>query len=251
MRVAYTVRGQGAPALVFVHGWLCDQTYWDGQVEAFSADHTVVTLDLGGHGRSGTDRPRWNMDLLGDDVRAVVEGLDIHDVVLVGHAMGARACLLAAADMPGRVRLVVPVDTMQNVEMEWDDGFWDETRREFERDFDVTCEQIAYSMFSSFADPDLVAHVAQDMCATPRDVAMNLFDAMRSYDPRAALEACPVPVRAIQGEFIPTNVAVNRRHGDFDAATVEDTGHFPHLERPDAFNDALRTWLQALRRPCD
>ena len=44
--------GQGTPALVFVHGWSCDRSYWAGQLEAFSRDFTVVAPDLGGHGES-------------------------------------------------------------------------------------------------------------------------------------------------------------------------------------------------------
>ncbi len=54
--IAYTVRGSGSPALVFIHGWMCDQSFWDAQVEPFSEFHTVVTIDLAGHGLSGMER---------------------------------------------------------------------------------------------------------------------------------------------------------------------------------------------------
>jgi len=33
--IAYTVSGSGSPALVFIHGWLCDQGFWSAQAEAF------------------------------------------------------------------------------------------------------------------------------------------------------------------------------------------------------------------------
>jgi pimeloyl-ACP methyl ester carboxylesterase len=59
--IAYETRGQGAPALVFVHGWSCDRTYWAGQLEPLSRDYRVVAIDLAGHGESGVGREngRW------------------------------------------------------------------------------------------------------------------------------------------------------------------------------------------------
>ena len=59
MPIHYTVRGNGAIALVFVHGWCCDQRYWDQQVEHFAPHYTVVSLDVAGHGASGRDRTQW------------------------------------------------------------------------------------------------------------------------------------------------------------------------------------------------
>ena len=48
--ISYQVTGKGLPALVFVHGWCCDKSYWDPQVRYFAADHQVITVDLAGHG---------------------------------------------------------------------------------------------------------------------------------------------------------------------------------------------------------
>jgi DNA-binding transcriptional LysR family regulator len=48
--IAYEVHGQGSPALVLVHGWSCDRSYWQGQVEPLSRHYQVITLDLAGHG---------------------------------------------------------------------------------------------------------------------------------------------------------------------------------------------------------
>jgi pimeloyl-ACP methyl ester carboxylesterase len=44
--VDHGVRGAGDTALVFVHGWCCDRSFWHRQVDAFSGDHRVVTIDL-------------------------------------------------------------------------------------------------------------------------------------------------------------------------------------------------------------
>src|SRR5438874_9374588 len=98
--IHYETRGQGEPALVFVHGWAIDSRYWDAQVPVFARDHRVVTLDLAGHGRSGRDRKDWTVAAFGQDVRAVVEALKLPKVVLIGHSMSGNVILAAARAMP-------------------------------------------------------------------------------------------------------------------------------------------------------
>ena len=60
--IAYTVQGRGTPALVFVHCWACDHTFWDAQVAHFARTHQVVTLDLGGQARFGPDAQWLDVD---------------------------------------------------------------------------------------------------------------------------------------------------------------------------------------------
>lgn len=88
MAIAYQVVGSGKPALLFVHGWYCDQSYRNAQVNHFAPQYKVVTIDLAGHGKSGLDRKTWTMEAFGDDVMAVVKELDLDRVVLIGHSIG-------------------------------------------------------------------------------------------------------------------------------------------------------------------
>ncbi|MCE8011798.1 alpha/beta hydrolase [Halomonas daqingensis] len=75
--IAYEVHGSGEPTLVFIHGWSCDGRYWRGQVPYFSQQHRVVTIDLAGHGHSGLEREDFTMPAFGEDVKAVLEELDV------------------------------------------------------------------------------------------------------------------------------------------------------------------------------
>jgi pimeloyl-ACP methyl ester carboxylesterase len=86
--ISYDVQGEGEPALVFVHGWSCDKSYWRLQVPYFAKRHKVVTIDLGGHGESGIGRETWTMEAFGKDVAAVVEELELGRV----RAFDGRAC---------------------------------------------------------------------------------------------------------------------------------------------------------------
>ena len=87
-QVAYEVFGVGPQTLVFVHGWSCDRSYWNAQIEPLSRNYQVVTLDLAGHGESGLSRNSWTIAGFGSDVAAVVTDLDTDCVVLIGHSMG-------------------------------------------------------------------------------------------------------------------------------------------------------------------
>jgi pimeloyl-ACP methyl ester carboxylesterase len=115
--IAYTVTGSGSPALVFIHGWMCDQTFWEAQVEEFSTSNTVITIDLPGHGLSGMDRDGWPMMAYGADVQAVVEHFGLTNVVLIGHSMGAPIALEATRLMPGQVAAVIAVDALHDADM--------------------------------------------------------------------------------------------------------------------------------------
>jgi pimeloyl-ACP methyl ester carboxylesterase len=50
----YTATGKGAKTIVLVHGWTCDESSWSGQVPALAKQYRVVTVDLPGHGKSGS-----------------------------------------------------------------------------------------------------------------------------------------------------------------------------------------------------
>ena len=54
--IAFEVDGSGDHALVFVHGWSCDRSYWAKQLPAFETRYRVVAMDLAGHGESGSGR---------------------------------------------------------------------------------------------------------------------------------------------------------------------------------------------------
>ncbi|MEO1368200.1 MAG: alpha/beta hydrolase, partial [Acidobacteriota bacterium] len=152
--IAYTRRGSGDVALVFVHGWLCGQTYWKHQVAAFTDRFQVVTVDLPGHGdsMSTATRSEWTLEAYGADVAAVVEGLDLRQVVLVGHSMGGAVILEAAPRLGDRVVGLVGVETFHNAEFEVPDEVWDPLIAAYHENFEGTCNRMVSAMFPSPTD---------------------------------------------------------------------------------------------------
>src|SRR6185503_13628491 len=133
--IHYSVAGKGDPALVFIHCWTCNRTFWENQVAEFSKTNRVVTIDLPGHGESGKGRKTWSVESFGDDVKTVVTKLGLKRVVLVGSSMGGPIALEAARRMPDRVVAIVPVDTLQNVEAKVPPDQLDAVFKQMEADY--------------------------------------------------------------------------------------------------------------------
>ena len=86
--IFYKDWGAGQP-VVFSHGWPLNADAWDDQAY-FVASHgyRAIAHDRRGHGRSGQSWDSNDMDTYADDLAELIEALDLHDVVLVGHSTG-------------------------------------------------------------------------------------------------------------------------------------------------------------------
>lgn len=78
-----------AQPIVFHHGWPLSADDWDNQMLFFLAEgYRVIAIDRRGHGRSDQVSEGHDMDHYGADASAVVESLDLHNAVHVGHSTG-------------------------------------------------------------------------------------------------------------------------------------------------------------------
>lgn len=246
--VHYEEQGSGAPALVFVHGWSCDRSYWRHQTNHFAARHRVVAVDLAGHGASGVGRASWTMPAFGEDVVAVVEQLGLQDIVLIGHSMGGDVIVEAALRLPGRVRGLVWVDTYRSLDepmtAEEIEGFV----APFRADFVTTTRAFVREMFLPGSDPSLVERVVTDMSAAPPEIAIDAIGYSIANVPAVVegLWRLALPAVAINPDDRPTDIEGLARHG---VATVvmPGVGHFPMLEDPPAFNLLLTQTIERFR----
>lgn len=242
LAIAYDVRGQGKVAVVLLHCWACDRSFWKEQVEPLSRRWRVVTVDLGGHGASGSDRGRWTVSGLGGDVLAVVLALKLERVVLVGHSMGGPVALDAARRMPGRVAGIVVVDSLHDVEAKAPREAVEKMAALYEEDFRGTMSSMVHRMFPPNADPAVVEFVVSRASATRPGPALALLRDYPDLDLARWMEDARVPVRALQSGppmSPPTRMGNNRRHGNYDASFLDGVGHYPMLERPVEFNRRL------------
>jgi len=88
----YTISRGDGPVVVFCHGVTLSSRVWAKQFASFpAAGFRAVAFDSRGHGESRAGSSGHSLDNLADDLRTVLEQLELRDVVLVGHSMGGMA----------------------------------------------------------------------------------------------------------------------------------------------------------------
>jgi pimeloyl-ACP methyl ester carboxylesterase len=243
VEISYTVQGEGTPALVFVHGWSCDKTYWREQVPEFSQKYTVVTVDYGGHGKSGLNRDNFTIESFGDDVAAVVDDLKLEKVILIGHSMGGLVIIDAATKLPGKVEALIGIDTYEKlVDTTFTRELMEQFTAPFYTDFANSSKAFVKTMFAPGADSTLVETIAEDMSSAPQEVAMEAFNSMFEYanGVEEILKTLQIPIYAVSSDLYPTDVEGNRKHAkSFDVKIMKGVGHFLMMENPEMFNRLL------------
>jgi pimeloyl-ACP methyl ester carboxylesterase len=245
MAIHFQAQGKGEPTIVLVHGWAMDRHVWDGQVPSLAARHRVVALDLAGHGESGGSRPAWTMAAFGEDVKAVVEAVGATQVVLVGHSMGGPVVLEAARRMPERVKGIVLVDTLLDVEERTPAAEIEAFAAQLAADYKAVVTQMCNNYLFAPATPAAVGErVLRHALALPAGVSVAMLRETWAYDPLPALREIRAPIRAVNADKFPTNLEANRRHmPGYEAAIVPGSGHYPMLEDPARFGPALERAL--------
>lgn len=249
IQIAYEVHGKGTPAIILVHGWSCDRTYWKKQVTSLSKDFKVVTIDLAGHGESGIGRKSWTIEAFGGDVAAVVKRLGFKRVILVGHSMGGDVIAEAARQLPGVTVGLIMIDTYKKLGTgrtpEQVKAFVDK----FRTDFKDSTSALVRSMFVPGSDSALVNWVAEDMSSAPPTIALDALDHAFSYSRQMphTLEEIKLPVIALNSDNSPTDVESMEHYG-VQVMIMKGVGHFLMMEDPDRFNRLLKTAIDKLNQ---
>lgn len=246
--LAYEVHGAGTPALVFVHGWSCDRSYWRNQLGHFAQWHRVVALDLAGHGESRAGRPEWTISAFGRDVTAVIDHLGLDDVVLIGHSMGVDVVVETALELPRRVRGLVLVDQYASLGQPRTREQIQALVAPFLEDFATTTRSLVREMFVPSSPADLVEWVVGDMAAAPEVVALSALEETWSNDGPIlnSLPKVAAPMVAINSDMRPTDIEALEHYG-IQTLIVPGVGHFLMLENADTFNSMLSEAIARIR----
>ncbi len=247
--IHYTVTGEG-PAVVLVHCWSCDASYWDATVATLAVDHRVVAIDLAGHGASGTQRQQYTMTAFAQDVVAVMTALDVREAVVVGHSMGGKVAVFVADAAPDRVIGLIGVDTLHNVQDPYTKEQIDTYVASWADDFPGQVEAFIRRMFPAGADSAAVARIAGDMASAPREIATSAFLEMYACDLPAAAARLRVPLWLINADTYPVAVDAWKAAGvEVHVDLITGCGHFPMVTTPKEFHRLLRNALAALQAP--
>lgn len=257
--------GHGDPPIVFVHGFACDSTDWQPQLDALQDHHFVVACDLPGHGGTPGEPDECSIEAYGTAVAQLLVDLDLPPAVLVGHSMGSRVVLQAYLEAPQRVAGIVLLDgsrTGTGDRLLAERGMAAQLAAEGYEDF---IRDFFTRMFVADSDPVLQARIVARALDMPANTGAALFTRLVGWDAAQmaeALDEVRVPLLVIQSTTLNTerlrvSLDAGRSSPWLDLArdrvpgarveVLPGIGHFPHLEAPDDVSSLIAGFAADLR----
>lgn len=238
--IYFEVFGDSSPAMLFVHGWSCDKWFWSKQIDYFSPRYSVVTLDLAGHGSSGTDRSKWTTEAFAQDIVAVTRELELDEIILIGHSLAGEVVLESSLVLPDQVIGIVAVDSLTKPEEAVTDEDIEEEISSFREDFQGVVSDIVHNVFGKESDLSLQEEVRTRMQGASLEIAIPVWEEMLRYINRrypSVFNDISAPLLIINREGKQAQEEEFRKFiSDLTVIHLSGVGHFLMLEDPNAFN---------------
>ncbi|MCP3138089.1 alpha/beta fold hydrolase [Pyxidicoccus xibeiensis] len=252
------VLGQGKQAMIFAHGYGCDQNMWRFITPAFLQDYRVILFDHVGAGRSDAraySRARYGtLKGYADDVLELCRELDVTRGIFVGHSVSAMIGVLAAAAEPERFEKLVLVGPSPRYINDGDyvGGFSrediDGLLESLDSNYLGWSSAMAPVIMGNPDRPELGQELTNSFCRTDPDIARHFAHVTFHSDNRADLpkvKARALILQCSQDVIAPEAVGryVHRNMADSQLMVLEATGHCPNLSAPEETVAAMRLFL--------
>jgi sigma-B regulation protein RsbQ len=254
------VAGRGRQTLLFVNGFGCDQTIWRYILPALAEHYRLVLFDHVGAGLTDAKAydPAKYASLHGyaDDVLDICQQLDLRDVLLLGHSVGAMIGALAAIRRPDyfqRLLLLCPSACYLN-EAGYYGGF---ERADVEnmlgfmdQDFVGWADSFAPLIMGNPDRPTLSAELIHSFCQNDPAIAKRFARVTFLSDNRADLARLRTPcllVQCAEDLIAPLEVGsyLHRAIADSKLVTLPVSGHCPHVSAPRETLAAMEAYMAA------
>lgn len=240
--ISYDESGSGDP-VILVHGITESSVSWAPVAERLSSTNRVITLDLRGHGDSGT-ADRYDLEAMAGDVAAVAMASGAERPHLVGHSLGGAVVSAVGA--------ALPVSSVVNVDQSLQLGAFKGQLMEFEaqlRDPEAFPLVIG-AMFEMMAGP-LAGTAEFDRVTAARrpdqSVVLGVWEmllTMSEAEVNAVVEAALAGYAGVEVPYLSLfGIDPGEGYGAWLAGHITDAvtevwpdqGHYPHLVEPDRF----------------
>jgi len=254
--------GLGRP-VVLIHGWPLSGASWSAQIEPLqAAGLRPIAYDRRGFGRSDKPARGYEYDTLADDLAAVIDELDLHDVSLVGFSMGGgEVARYISRHGQDRLRSVVfasavppyLAQTGDNPDGPLDQATADGMEAGLKADRDSFFPEFVNNFFS--VDGKLLATSAQVQDAvvmsqqSDQKAALGCMEAFATTDFRTDLTKITVPTLVIHGDgdaVVPFAGSGKRTHAAIAGsklAVLQGAPHGCNVTHAEQFNRALVDFL--------
>jgi 3-oxoadipate enol-lactonase len=251
LRLNYRLDGAAmGPALVLTHALGTNLTIWDHVIPLLPPSLRILRYDHRGHGGSDVPPAPYSMGALIRDAEQLLDHLGIRDCVFLGLSMGGLVAQGLAIKRLDQVRGLVLSNTATKIGT---DGFWQDRIAQVKAGGLGTITALATDrMFSrSFrASPDITAW-RDLMLAGHAEGYIGCAAAITGtdfYTPTASLRLQTLAIAGSEDGVTPPDLV--RETADLIPgsrfALIQGGGHLPFVQRPQAYADALTTFLKEI-----
>lgn len=249
MSSLHALRAGRGPRLLLIHGIGSSCTAWAGQIERLSSDFTCIAPDLPGYG----DSPGLHGAGLPAIVDAVARLLDGEPAHALGVSFGALTCIGLAHYRPELVKSLVLSDaTLGRQYLPADERErWLQGRYKLARELSTRSVERAAEIASPDAAPEVIEQIAAHMRRARPEGYMAVADAIAATEARPWLAGIDKPALIICGEDdqvtgLDVSRTLTQGLANSSLHTISNAGHAPHIEQPDQFAQAVRSFLLSL-----
>jgi len=252
--------GRGSRALMFAHGFGCDQTMWRHVAPSFEDDFQIVLFDLVGSGRSDLVaydfRKYGSLEGYARDVLEILSDLELSHVTFVGHSVSSMIGVLAANLQPSRFdRLVLVGPSPRYLDDEKDGyrgGFQPEAIEQLVSSLDSNylgwSQSIAPAIMGNADRPELGQELVNSFCRTDPEIAKHFARVTFFSDNRPDLPKVVTPTLILQCAddiIAPEHVGryVHQAIAGSTFVLMRATGHCPNLSAPDETTAAISAYV--------
>ncbi len=247
----YNQFGSGEP-LVILHGLFGSSKNWQSLAKSFAEYYSVYTVDLRNHGASFHD-PEMNYVVMAEDVKRLLDFLNIQSCRIIGHSMGGKVAMTLAHAHPDLASKLVIADIAPVVYQHHHHGLL-EPIMAISLDSIQSRAEVDKALAPSIGDAMLRGFLLQNLHRegdkwrwrvnwAAIKLHMHELISFPLVESDWFIDSPGLFVRGENSEYIDTNgIAVIEKHfGKVTIETLAQAGHWLHAEQPQAFlQSALR-----------
>ncbi len=246
--IYFEVHGKG-PVLLLTHGFSATCDMWQGQIEALSKNHTVVIWDMRGHGHSDypEDPTAYSEALTVADMDAILDHIGADHAIVGGLSLGGYMSLAYYLAHPNRGSALLIIDTGPGFKKDEARKAWNKRALElaalFEREGIAALKSASRERAKAkHRSAEGLVHAARGML-TQRDARV-----IRSL-PEIKVPSLIV-VGADDKPFLAAADYMASKIPGACKAVIPAAGHAVNIDQPEAFMEAVQTFLDTINRSC-
>jgi pimeloyl-ACP methyl ester carboxylesterase len=240
LRIYYEERGKG-PAVLLTHGYGATLRMWDRQMDALADRYHLIAWNMRGHGQTDSpeDPAAYSHEATVEDMTEVLHACGVDRAVIAGLSLGGFMSLAFHLAHRDRVLALMLFDTGPGYKKDGPREQWNRYAEETARAF----ESQGLAALGPSAEVALAEH------RSARGLAHAARGMLTQKDARV-IESLPhieVPTLALAGSndkpFLASTDYMAAKIPHVTKVIIDGAAHAPNIEKPDAFNDAVASFL--------